>query len=290
MNIAHPSRRHFLVTALGVAGVASSGAEEPKPEIPSYNRISDEDEIKLGREAAQGIEKEKKLRFIEKASIREYVSGVFFRLTKSSRRADIPYSVRIIDTAEINAFALPGGFVYVNRGLLQWTRSESELAGALGHEIGHVVGRHGANTVARATAAESLVNEASRILLGTDMAGKLLMQVGGPLALLAMLKYTRMQELEADLLGYYNMQRAGWHPQGMIALFRHLGENSAPGDALTGLLSSHPASSEREEQVTAEMTRFPPRESFAGNDDAFRAMQAELKKLPAPKVEERLSQ
>lgn len=284
-----PSRRHVLLSALGIAGALPSSGEEPKIEVPAYNRMSDDDEIKLGQEAAAGIEKEKNLKFIDTPEIHQYVADLFQKLSKSCRRANIPYSIKIVDTAEINAFALPGGFVYLNRGLLEWARSESELAGVLGHEVGHVVGRHGANAVARMTATSSLLSEASRILLGTDSPAKLLMQIGGPVALLALLKYTRTQELEADLLGFYNVQRAGYHPQGMVDLFKHFGEKSNSAESLFAVLSSHPAPADREAQVTQEMKKFPPAGTLSHDSEAFKSVQARLKQMPRPKVQDKLT-
>lgn len=288
----NPTRRQAIWSALSLAAgttlPSAALAEEPKVEVPPYNRMSDEDEIKLGKEAAEGIEKEKKLKFVELPEIKKYVDELFQKVAKSSRRSNIPYSIKIVDTKEINAFALPGGFCYVNRGLLQWARSESELAGVLGHEVGHVVGRHGANMISRLTATESILGEASRILLGSDAPAKLLMQVGGPVALLAMLKYTRIQEFEADLLGFYNMQRASWHPQGMINLFKHFGEKSGAADSLFAVLNSHPAPADREQQVTAEMKKFPPDPKLAHDSEGFKAMQAKLKALPPPVVTEKL--
>lgn len=282
------SRRTFLNTLIGVSAAGALRAEEPKLSVPDYNKMSDEEEVKLGREAADGLEKEKKLALIEIPEIQDYVNGIFQKLAKSCRRPNLAYSIKIVDTKEVNAFALPGGFTYLNRGLLEWARTEAELVSVLGHEIGHVVGRHGANMVARMSTAESLLTEASRIFLGSDSPAKLLMKVGGPVALVALLKYSRTQELEADLLGFYNMQRAGWHPQGMVDLFKHFGDKSSPADALFSMLNSHPVPAEREEQITAEMKSFPPKANLAKDSEQFKAIQAKVKKLPPPKVTSKL--
>ena len=117
-------------------------ADEPKIETPSYNTMTDTQEIAIGREAAAEIEKERKLTFVEVPRVQAYVSRVVAQLAGQSRRPQLAYSVKVVDTAQINAFALPGGFLYVNRGLIEWARSESEVAAVLGHEVGHVVGRH----------------------------------------------------------------------------------------------------------------------------------------------------
>ena len=284
------SRRRFVYAALGAASAVPLCAEEPKPQAPGYNTMTDEQEIELGRKAAAEIEKELKLTFIEDRSVRDYASKLLFVISRTSRRPNLPYSVKVVNTDEVNAFALPGGFVYLNRGLMEWARTESELVGVLSHEVGHVVGRHGANSVSRGRAADSLLSEASQILLGDDLPAQVLKQVGGPAAALALLKYSRTQEFEADLLGYYNMQRAGSAPQGMVELFQHFGEARGGGDSLFAILSSHPAPSEREAQIRDEMKRFPFKEGLVRNTDTFRAVQAKLKNMaPAPKPERRSS-
>ncbi len=288
ISATHNSRRHFLLATLGVAGAAGVRAEEPKVVVPEYNKMSDENEIKLGREAAAGIEKEQKLSFVELPRVQEYISNLFEKITKTCRRPNIPYSIKIVDTKEINAFALPGGFVYLNRGLIEYARSESELSSVLSHEVGHVVGRHGANAISRQSSAQSLLTEFSRVILGDETPAKILMQIGGPMALLALLKYSRAQELEADLFGFYNMQRAGWSPLGMIDLFKHFGEKSSAADSLLTILGTHPAPAERESQATEEMKKFPPKPGLARDSEGFKACQAEVKTLPPPKVTKKL--
>jgi len=285
----HVDLRHvqhvLLTTALTCFLVLGASADEPKIEVPAYNTISDQQEIALGREAAAGIEKEKKLSFVTMPAVQEYVSTLGRKLATTSRRPGIPYSFKVVDTMEVNAFALPGGFVYVNRGLIEWARTESELAAVLGHEIGHVVGRHGANNVSRMSTADSLVSEASRVLLGDDTPARMLKQIGGPVAFLALLKYSRTAELEADLLAYYHVQRGGWNSTGMVDLFAHLGERAPTlADAFGSFASSHPPPSEREAQIKAEMAKFPPKSGLVRSSEAFAAAQAALKQLPRPRA------
>lgn len=282
------SRRNFLGTSLGLAGCVRAVAEEPTPEIPPYNKLSDADEIRLGREAAAGIEREKHLKFVEIGSVRGYVDDMFKKITKSSRRPNLPYSIKIVDTKEINAFALPGGFVYLNRGLIEWAHSESELVATLSHEVGHVVGHHGANNISRESTADSLLSEASQVLFGDDLPARLLKQAGGPLVFLANMKYSREEESQADLLGYYNMQRAGWDPKGMVELFHHFAEQENSFDPLFTITASHPPSTEREAQIREELQKFPPRLGLTHDRDDFKKVQATLKKLPPPAVQEKL--
>src|SRR5579863_10114617 len=133
-NYTQHSRRTFLATFCA-AGAVRAFADEPRIEVPIYNRMSDEQEVALGRETARGIEKEKNLRFVENGNFRDYVDDLFHKIVRTCRRPNLPYSIKIVDTREINAFALPGGFVYLNRGLIEWARTESELSATLSHEV-----------------------------------------------------------------------------------------------------------------------------------------------------------
>src|SRR4030095_274542 len=138
-----PRVQHVLLTtALTCLVVLRVSADEPKIEVPAYNTISDQQEIALGKEAAAGIEKEKKLSFITVPVVQQYVNTLGQTLATTRRPPGSASSFKVVARMAVTAFALPGGFVYVNRGLIEWARTESELAAVLGHEIGHVVGRH----------------------------------------------------------------------------------------------------------------------------------------------------
>lgn len=259
-------------------------ADEPKPVKPSYNTMSDEDEISLGRDLSKEMEKREKMKFIESRSLHTYADGILQKVAETSRRPNIPYSLKIVDTTAVNACALPGGFVYLNRGLMEWSHNEAEMVSVLAHEIGHVAGHHGANNICREKSADSLISEASRILLGDEAPGKIIEQLGGPVAVLAMLRYDRYQESEADLLGCYNMQRAGWNPESMVTLFKRLSDRAGGFDSILVVTSDHPASSERAERISEELKQYPPPGKLVTSNAAFDSMQAELKKLPpAPK-------
>lgn len=280
-HLSCPTRRHVLVSLIAAGGLGLR-ADEPKPAVPSYNNLSDEQEISLGREIANSLEKERKLKFIEQDGIHSYFNSAFQKVAKASRRSNIPYSIKIVDTKAVNAFALPGGFVYLYRGLIESSGNECEVMGALAHEVGHVVGHHGANALCRARAADSLLSEASRVFLGSEGPAHLLEQLGGPVAALALLKYDRQQELEADLLGFYNIQRAGWSPKGMVSLFKRFDDSSTPLDSLLSFTSDHPTPAERENQIVEEMKICRVPGDLAVDSDGFRQIQAEVKRLPPP--------
>ena len=277
------TRRNALFSMLGLAALPLS-ADEPKPVTPAYNHFTDKEEISLGRDIAKELEKQRKLKFIEKHSLQDYVNHVFEKVVKTSRRPNLPYSIKIVDTTELNAFSLPGGFVYLNRALMEFAQNEAEMMGVLAHEVGHVVGRHVANNISREDAADSLMTEASRTLFGDDTPARLVKQIASPVALLALLKYSRDQESEADMLGFYNMQRAGWNPQGMVTFFERLDKDPEGLQSIMALGSDHPASADRAARISEEMRNFPAAPHLILSSDGFKEMQAELKKLPpAPK-------
>src|SRR5262249_10750682 len=124
--------------------------------------LSEKDEIELGKHAAAEIDKDAPL--IEDPAIVKYIDGLGQSLVQKSGRPGIAYTFKVVNSPEINAFALPGGFIYVNRGLIEAADNESELAGVLGHEIGHVVGRHGAEQAARAGLVQTGLNALASLL------------------------------------------------------------------------------------------------------------------------------
>jgi predicted Zn-dependent protease len=274
------SRRNFWPVSLGLACAVRAFAEEPKPEIPVYNQMSDADEVRLGREIANAFEKDKK--FVEVGSMQDYIEDMFHKIARTSQRPKLPYSIRIVDTREVNAMSLPGGFVYLYRGLVEFAGSEAEIAATLSHEVGHVVGRHVANNISREATADSILTEASKVLFGDDVPARLLKQAGGPVLFLAQMKFSREDELQADLLGYYNMQRAGWDARGMTEILGHLAELEGSSNPLLTITATHPAAAERKERIEEEMKQFPPRSGLKHDSDSFHKVQAALKKLPPP--------
>ena len=137
-----------------------------------FGGFSDEQEIELGREAAAMMEED--LQLLQDEEVSGYVTRLGNELASRSGRADLAYTFQVVDTAEINAFALPGGFIYVHRGLIEAAENESELAGVLGHEIGDVVARHGVDQMRRAQIANLGLG-----VLGSLLGGGRAAEVGG---------------------------------------------------------------------------------------------------------------
>jgi predicted Zn-dependent protease len=281
------SRRAVLFGSLAALSGRLAIAAEPEIVIPPYNTITDEEEIELGNAFADELAKE--FHLLDDSKIGGYSSTIVSRLAEHCRRKNMPYRVQVVDTKVVNACALPGGRIFLNRGLIEWSHNEGELVAVLAHEVGHVVGRHGANRLTRMAMARHLYDELKRSLgVNRNLVVKILEMMGGPMALLAQMKYSRDDETQADVLGAYNMQRAGWHPRHAAVVLGRFGEgeSSAVGE-LTEVISTHPAPSRRSARIRSEMQQMPDQ----GETDVlgdFAQIQARCKALPpSPKPKQR---
>jgi predicted Zn-dependent protease len=220
------------------------------------NLISTEEEIRLGRDLAAEIEREE--RVLNHPALSRYVSAVGERVAARSGRAGIPYSFKIIDNDdEINAFALPGGPVYVYTGLLKYAENEAELASVLGHEVAHVAARHSTEQVTKQYGFYLITG----IILGEEpaAAATLARDIVGSLG---MLKFSRGDEMEADRLGVRYMFEAGYNPNAMTNFQKKLGRLEADGGGLAlNLLKTHPVSQDRIDAIRREIATLPPGEA-----------------------------
>jgi predicted Zn-dependent protease len=271
----------FLLAALtGLVGRAA-WAEEPVPSKALYNTFSDEEEMSMGRQAAEDVEK--KYKILDDKTIESYVQDVGRRVAEASRRPKLDYHFKVVDSPSVNAFSLPGGYVYVDRGLLDFVSNESELAAVIAHEVGHVAAYHSMNDVARRWLVDRLVYEGQKAgLLNDQQIHDMLQQYGGAALLFVNRKFNREEENEADLLGLYNTERAGWDPEGLVAFLNRLTEFGADRDIVKLLLRRHPLPEERVELLKTELKQHPPPVGLKRNSSAFRAVRERLKSLPPP--------
>lgn len=267
---------------MGLAGGAQIlRAEEPEPSKPLYNTFSDEEEMAMGRQAAE--EAEKKYPLLREASVENYLADLGRQLAQASRRPRLEFHFRVMDTPVVNAFSLPSGYVYVHRGLFEFVETESELIGVLAHEVGHVVAYHSMNDVARRWMVDRLVYEGKKAGLLTDQQTlDVLNQYGGPILLFVDRKFSREEEDEADLLGLYNAERAGWDPNGLIAFLRRIGEQSITPGFAESLLRRHPLPAERVDVLRVELEQHPPARRLTKDTSKFKAAKARLQSLPPP--------
>lgn len=243
--------------------------------VPAAPWQKDEDrgEIEQGREADRQIEAQ--YGFYEDEELSAYVTGIGDRMARLSERPNLPWTFRVLDSPVVNAFALPGGFVYVTRGLVAYAGSEAELAGVMGHEIGHVTGRH-----SRSRQRNSLLANLA-ILAGALVSESVrdLVSLGVPqlAAGLALTKYSRGQELDADERGIRYATQAGYNPYGIGGFFETLQSLEAQSDRkkLPGWISTHPQVDDRIERsnrwAAESLERFALRadELYVGRRELF---------------------
>jgi predicted Zn-dependent protease len=238
------------------------------------NWYSLDKQVAMGRSYSQQVEHGAKM--ISDPVVTEYVNRVGQNLVRNSD-AKVPFTIKVIDTDEINAFALPGGFFYVNSGLILAADNEAELAGVMAHEIGHVAACH----VAREQTRSNIANLASIPLIfvpggwavyeGTQAA----MGIGVPLTFM---KFSRTFEAQADFLGMEYMYKAGYDPQSFVSFFEKIEaqEKKKPG-TLAKAFASHPMTPDRVASAQKEMqTVLPPRPEYIVNTSEFDQVKSRL--------------
>jgi Zn-dependent protease with chaperone function len=277
------SRTSVTVVIAAVAlGCASSGALAQNESQPGFNLFSVQQDIEIGRQSA--AEAERQLPVLRDAAVERYLNGVVHNLSANAPGPRFPYRARAVDSTEINAFTFPGGFLYVNRGLIEATRNESELAGVLGHEMAHAALRHGTRQASKAYAAQAGLGILGGLLGGGrsgGATGDIIAAIGGVGLNAVFLKFSRNFENEADLTGIRMMAKAGYDPDAMASFFDLLKQQQArdPG-RLEQFFSSHPAPADRAERMRAEAERLGRGERRRDSAEYAR-IQDELKSRPS---------
>jgi Zn-dependent protease with chaperone function len=245
--------------------------------------LSEKDEIELGRHAAGEIEKD--IRLIDDPAVNKYINDLGQSLVQKSSRQTIAYSFKVVDSPEINAFALPGGFIYLNRGLIEAAESQNELAGVLGHEIGHVVARHGADQAARAGLVQTGLGVLGG-LLGRGTAASIGQTAAQMVAKGVFMKFSREAERQADQLGARMLYDASLQPRGMVSFFEKLAslQTSQP-NAVQKFFLSHPSPAERSQNVSELIAGLPARSEPSGDSRDFQEVKRRLAAMPRPEVE-----
>jgi beta-barrel assembly-enhancing protease len=279
----------FLAVFVSTVVVAQSDNDKKKPKNSDVENIGTRDinkgnvlplmsldkEIALGRQLAAQVQRQYSL--VSDEVVNEYVNRIEQNIVRNSD-AKVPFTTKIVRSDEVNAFALPGGFVFVNTGLLFAADEEAELAGVLAHETAHVAARHGAKNDAKQTA----VNVASipLIFLGGP-AGLGAREAAGVGIPMAFLKFTRSQEAEADYLGAQYMYKTGYDPSAMLRFFEKLqAKEKAKTATVSALFSDHPPTSARIAAVKKEIeTILPDRGQYIVTTSEFDSVKARLPSL-----------
>jgi predicted Zn-dependent protease len=241
------------------------------------NLYSLQREIALGKQAAMEVEKTAKM--INDPVVTEYVNRVGQNLVRNSD-AKVPFTIKVIDSDEINAFALPGGFFYVNSGLVLRADEEAELAGVMGHEIAHVAARHGTKTATKGEIMQ--LATIPLILLGPGGWAGYGLYEGLNLAIpMSYLKFTRDAEREADFLGLQYMYKAGYDPNAFVSFFEKIEaeERRHPG-SIPKVFSTHPPTPDRVQKAQEEITTIlPARDEYIVSTSEFDVVKARLRRI-----------
>jgi predicted Zn-dependent protease len=239
------------------------------------NFYSLEKEIALGKQMAQEVERQAKI--VDDPVIAEYVNRIGQNLVRNSD-AKVPFTIKVVDSEEVNAFALPGGFFFVNTGLILKADNEAELAGVMAHEIAHVAARHGTRQATRG----ELANYATLPLIFMGgWAGYAIYEASGAIVPLGFLRFSRVFEAEADHLGLQYMYKTGYDPTAFVDFFEKLEtlEKRKPG-ALSKVFSTHPMTEDRIQAAQKEIQEdLQPREEYVLNTSEFMDVKGRLASL-----------
>ncbi len=241
------------------------------------NFYSIEREIGLGKQLAQEVERSSKL--IDDPVITEYVNRVGQNLVRNSD-AKVPFTIKVIDSDEVNAFALPGGFFYVNSGLILRAQEESELAGVMAHEIAHVCARHGTKQATKGDIIQ-IASIPAMIMLPYGWAGYGIYQGMNFLIPMTFLKFSRDAEREADFLGLQYMYKAGYDPNSYVTFFERIqaDEKRRPG-TIGKAFSTHPPTQDRIENTQKEIARIlPSRPEYIVTSSEFDSVKGRLRNV-----------
>ncbi len=279
-----PCRRGFLrqmiaglaAWALLLAPVAQAERTHLKP---GWNFYSPAQDVEIGRQASQQAEKQ--IRLLNDRRVDDYLTNLGRRLAAKAPGERYPYQFHCVNDRVLNAFALPGGYLYVNRGIIEAADNEAQLAGVMGHEIGHVALRHGTNQATKAQGA-SVGLGILGALLGGGVAGSLA-GVGAQLfASGVLLKYSRDAERQADIIGTQILYDMNMDPRAMAQFFEKL-EAQSKGGRPPEFFSDHPNPENRMERVMEEVQKLGgPPPGYKTDSAEFREIKKYLLSLPAP--------
>jgi predicted Zn-dependent protease len=235
--------------------------------------ISVEEEVQMGRQAQREVKKQ--VPELTDGEVTAYVAGIGRRLASRTKGPRYPYSFTVANYREINAFALPGGPVWIHRGAIAAAANEAQLAAVLAHEIAHISERHAADQISKQLVANGLIGLLGA-MLGNDRSAQAAQLGARVLAGGYMLKFSRDDEREADAVGAAMMRRAGWDARQMIAFMEKLrAEQGRDPASIQVFLSSHPAPGERADRLRRTLRAGGTKDSVR-----FRQIKMRLAKMP----------
>ena len=276
-----------MMLALPAAGMAEQTEKDPKKPKEDVSAIGERDvdgslnfysiekEIALGRQMAQEVEQTAKI--VDDPVISEYVNRIGQNLVRNSD-AKVPFTIKVIDSDEVNAFALPGGFFFINTGIIELADNEAELAGVMAHEIAHVTARHGTRQATRGQVAN--LATIPLIFLG-GWTGYGVRQAAGLAVPLTFLKFSRGFEKEADFLGVQYLYASGYDPTAMVQFFERLkAQEKKKPSSISKVFRSHPLTKDRIKLVQKSIDEvLPDKPEYAVSTSEFEQVKERLAAL-----------
>jgi Zn-dependent protease with chaperone function len=253
-----------------------------------WNLFSPQDDVQIGAQSAAAAEQQ--LPLLRDAQVNAYVNGIGQRLARNAGGPAFNYQFHVVNASDINAFALPGGYIYVNRGVLDQARNEGEVAGVLAHEISHVALRHGTHQASKAYAAQAGISILGGLLGGHLGAGTadVINAVGG-LGLNALfLKYSRDLESQADIRGAQILAASGYSPQDMVNFFHTL--ESVDTSKKTNWMSDHPAPPDRIARIEREASMLHVSNAPTTNVAELNSIKSDLRRYGAAPTSQQIAQ
>jgi len=265
----------LLLSLMPMTGLAQTQVK------PGFNLFAPQQDVEIGQQSA--VEAEKQLPILRDSRATEYLNRLGQALAAQAPGERYPYTFKIVNASDINAFALPGGPVYVNRGTIEAAQSEAELAGVIAHEIAHVALRHGTNQASKAYLAQAGIGVLGGIL-GNNSLGSIIGAVGGLGLNTLFLKYSRDAETKADIAGAQIMARAGYNPLDLARFFETLQRESKRNpSSLENFLSDHPSPANRTQRIEQEaaLLHYQGRSREVGGFSEVHSMLARMPKAPS---------
>ncbi len=278
-----PPRKELmtLLLLLGLIGAPALGQAQRAPSFkPGFNLYSPQKDVEIGQESVKQVEKEVPL--LKDAQTENYVSQLGHRLVEfAPGNTDYPWTFKVVNSQDINAFALPGGFIYVNRGVLEAAEDEAQVAGVIAHESGHVVMRHGTHQLSQTMLAKMPLAILGGVLGQSGSAAAQLAEAGIGLGVGSiMLKNSRSAESQADEVGTYILYHAGYDPYAMAQFFDII-QQKYPQRTLE-FFSDHPNPENRVKKVDALIPQLGPPKPWKKDSPQFEEVKRHVLSLPAP--------
>ena len=268
-----PSHAFILLIA------SLSWAQGPTQFHPGFNLFTKQQDVQLGQENAAQVRA--KMKVVRNPVLTDYVNKVGRRLVgaREAQESGFPFSFEVVADPTINAFALPGGPMFINTGLLRAVDNEAQLAGVMGHEMSHVILRHGTNQASKSKLIELPAVLGSQVA-GGSLVGQLTKLGIGLGANSVLLSFSRSAESQADLMGSHLMAEAGYNPTEMARFFEKL--NQQGGQRTVQFLSDHPNPENREKAIEEEVHRLPE-QPYSYQTGDFQRMKAVIARVREPR-------